>query len=108
MRLIRLRRACPTAALSLLAFFWAAGALDAQPAREQPRFGGVLKVATEGEPPSLDPHWNSSFVTSLPMWHVFETIFTFDGDFNQIPILEVGHAFDEGGRRYTQQLVLGW
>jgi hypothetical protein len=36
MLLIALRRACPTAALSLLALFWAAGALDAQPAREQP------------------------------------------------------------------------
>src|SRR5262245_55600458 len=58
MRLIGLRRACPTAALSVLAFFWVVGALDAQPAREQPRFGGVLKVAMIGEPPSLDRHWS--------------------------------------------------
>jgi len=107
MRLIRLRRACPTAALSLLAFFWAAGALDAQPAREQPRFGGVLKIATEGEPPSLDPHWNSSVLTSQPMWHVFETLFTFDDNFNPIPLLAEGHTLADGGRRYTITLRKG-
>jgi peptide/nickel transport system substrate-binding protein len=107
MRLIGLRRACRTAALSLLAFFWAAGALDAQPAREQPRFGGVLKVATIGEPPSLDPHGNASVVTSAPMWHVFETLFTFDGDFNPIPLLAEGHALADGGRRYTITLRKG-
>src|SRR5262245_22781630 len=107
MRLIRLRRACPTAALSLLAFFWAAGALDAQPAREQPRFGGVLKVATLSEPPSLDPHWNASTLTSTPMGHVFETLFTYDGNFNPIPLLAEGHAQADGGRRYTITLRKG-
>src|SRR5262245_24158490 len=107
MRLIRLRRACPTAALSLLAFFWAAGALDAQPAREQPRFGGVLKVATLSEPPSLDPHWNASTLTSTPMGHVFETLFTYDGNFNPIPLLAEGHALADGGRRYTITLRKG-
>ena len=107
MRLIGLRRTCPTAALSLLAFFWAAGALDAQSAREQPRFGGVLKVATNGEPPSLDPHWSPSVMTSRPMWHVFETLFTFDADFNPIPLLAEGHALAEGGQRYTITLRKG-
>jgi peptide/nickel transport system substrate-binding protein len=107
MRPIGLRRACPTAALSLLALFWTGGALDAQPAREQPRFGGVLKVATIGEPPSLDPHWSPSVVTSTPMWHVFETLFTFDVDFNPIPLLAEGHALADGGRRHTITLRKG-
>jgi hypothetical protein len=49
-----------------VSLFWTGGALDAQPAREQPRFGGVLKVATIGEPPSLDLHSNASAVTVLP------------------------------------------
>src|SRR5262245_62696712 len=107
MRLIGLRRACPTAALSLLALLCAARAVDAQPTREQPRFGGVLKVATEAEPPSLDPHWNSSFLTSFPKYHVFEPLFTFDGDLNAIPLLAEGHALAEGGRRYTITLRKG-
>jgi|SRR5262245_8862106 len=107
MRVIGLRRTCPTAALSLLAFLCAAGALDAQSAREQPQFGGVLKVATIGEPPSLDPHSRPSVVTSTPMWHVFETLFTFDGDFNPIPLLAEGYALADGGRRYTITLRKG-
>ena len=107
MRLIGLRRACPTAALSLLALFWAAGAPNAQPAREQPQFSGVLKVATIGEPPSLDPHRSPSVVTSTPMWHVFETLFTFDGDFKPIPLLAESHALADAGRRYTITLRKG-
>ena len=90
-----------------VALFWAGGAADAQPVREQPRFGGVLKVATEAEPPSLDPHWNASVVTSLPMWHVVETLFTFDGDFNPIPLLAEGYTLAEGGRRHTITLRKG-
>jgi len=101
MRLIGLCRACPTAALSLFALFWTAGALDAQPAREQPRFGGVLKVATIREPPSLDRHLSPSVVTSIPMSHVVETLFTRDRDFNPIPLLAEGDALADGGRRYT-------
>src|SRR5262245_43080070 len=107
MRLNGLRRACPTAALSLLAFFWVVGALDAQPTREQPRFGGALKVATIGEPPSLDPHSSPTALTFLPMWHVFETLFTRDRDFNPIPLLAESHALAEEGRRYTITLRKG-
>src|SRR5262245_56812000 len=41
------------------------------------------------------------------MWHVFETLFTFDGDFNPIPLLAEGHALADGGRRYTITLRKG-
>ena len=108
MRLIGLAVALSASVLlAPAAFLWPAGSLDAQPAREQPRFGGVLKVATIGEPPSLDSHGNASVVTSAPMWHVFETLFTFDGDFNPIPLLAEGHALADGGRRYTITLRKG-
>jgi peptide/nickel transport system substrate-binding protein len=93
--------------LAPVPFFWAGRALDAQPAREQPRFGGVLKVATEAEPPSLDPHWNASAVTALPMSHVFEALFTFDRDFNPIPHLAEGYTLADEGRRYTIMLRKG-
>src|SRR5262245_44714979 len=100
-------RPCPKAALSLLALFFAAGALDAQPAREQPRFGGVLKVATNAEPPSLDLHWSPSVTTSRPMWHVFETLFTVAGDFTPIQLLAAGDTRADDGRRYTITLRKG-
>jgi peptide/nickel transport system substrate-binding protein len=67
----------------------------------------VLKVATIGEPPSLDPHSSPSFVTSIPMWHVFEALFTWDRDFNPIPLLAEGYALADGGRRYTITLRKG-
>jgi hypothetical protein len=77
----RLRGGYRWAVLSLIALVCSTTPLDAQPAsREQPRFGGVLKVAMIGEPPSLDPHWSPSVVTSIPMWHVFEMLYTFDKD----------------------------
>ena len=96
------------AALSLIVLFCSTTRLDAQPpSREQPRFGGVLKVATIGEPPSLDPHWSPSVVTSIPMWHVFETLYTFDKDWSPIPHLAEGHTVTDGGRRYTIMLRKG-
>ena len=62
---------------------------------------GVLKVATIVEPPSLDRHLSPSVVTSIPMSHVVETLFTRDRDFNPIPLLAEGDALADGGRRYT-------
>ena len=41
------------------------------------------------------------------MSHVFEALFTFDGDFNPIPLLAEGHALADGGRRYTITLRKG-
>jgi peptide/nickel transport system substrate-binding protein len=88
------------AALSLIVVVCAATPLDAQP-REQPRFGGVLKVAMIGEPPSLDLHWTSANITQQIMRHVFEPLYTFDKDWSPIPHLAEGHTVTDGGRQYT-------
>ena len=96
------------AALSLIALFCSTTPLDAQPpSREQPRFGGVLKVATQSEPPSLDPHWTTTVATWGPMWHVFETLYTIDKDWSPIPHLAEGHTVSDGGRQYTITLRKG-
>src|ERR1700675_3126301 len=90
------------AALALVALFCSTTPLDAQPpSREQPRFGGVLKVAMTGDPPSLDLHWSPTGATSVPMWHVFETLYTFDKDWRPIPHLAEGHTVTDGGHQYT-------
>ena len=99
---------CRLVGLVLIALFCSTTALDAQTsAREQPRFGGVLKVAMPAEPPSLDPH--STFVTNTVqiMRHVFETLYTFDNDLSLIPHLAAGHTVSDGGRRYTITLRTG-
>ncbi len=38
-------------------------------AQDQPRMGGVLKVAMIGEPPSLDLHTTTAVITQQIMWH---------------------------------------
>src|SRR5712691_6191370 len=96
------------AALSLIALFCSTTPLDAQtPSREQPRFGGVLKVAMIGEPPSLDLHWANANITRQIMWHVFETLYTVDKDWSPIPLLAEGHTVTDGGRRYAITLRKG-
>ena len=76
-----------SAALILIALFCATTPLAAQPpAREQPRFGGVLKVATIGEPPSLDQHWSNAGIVFQIMGHVFETLYAFDKDWSPSPV----------------------
>ena len=47
-------------------------------AQETPRMGGVLKVATIGEPPTLDVPMSTAAITYEIMWHVNETLFTYD------------------------------
>jgi peptide/nickel transport system substrate-binding protein len=103
------RRGCyRLAALFLMILFCSTTPLDAQPpSREQPRFGGVLKVAMIGEPPSLDLHWSPTAVTSIPMWHVFEMLYTFDKDWSPIPHLAESHTVTDRGRQYTITLRKG-
>jgi peptide/nickel transport system substrate-binding protein len=102
------RGGCRLTALSLIALVCAASPLDAQPpSPEQPRFGGVLKVATVGQPPSLDPHWTTAVLTHQIMRHVFETLYTVDKDWSPIPHLAAGHTLTDGGRQYTITLRKG-
>jgi hypothetical protein len=103
----QLRGCYRLAALSLIALFCSTTPLGAQPPREQPRFGGVLKVAMIGEPPSLDPLWNAVVITRQIMRHVFETLYTVDEDWSPIPYLAEGHTVTDGGRQYTITLCKG-
>ena len=73
----------------------------------QPKKGGVLRVAIAGEPPSLDMHWTTVTITYQTMWHVYETLYTFDQIFNPIPLLAEGHRITNGGRQYSITLRKG-
>jgi ABC-type transport system substrate-binding protein len=79
------------AGLFLITLVCSTTPVDAQaPSRKPPRFGGVLKVATIGEPPSLDPHWTTAVLTHQIMRHVLETLYTVDQDWSPIPHLAAG------------------
>jgi peptide/nickel transport system substrate-binding protein len=74
---------------------------------ETPRMGGVLKAAMIGEPPSLDLHWTTAVITQQITWHVYEGLYTYDAQFNPVPMLAEGHTVGDGGRRYTISLRRG-
>src|SRR5262244_1788310 len=76
-------------------------------AQDAPRTGGVLKAAMIGEPPSLDLHSTTAVITQQIMWHVYETLYTYDKGFNPIPLLAQGHTVADGGRRYVIALRKG-
>ena len=76
-------------------------------AQEQPRTGGTVKVAMIGEPPSLDLHTTTAVITQQIMWHVFETLYTFDRQYNPIPFLVDRHTVTDNGRTYTFELRRG-
>jgi peptide/nickel transport system substrate-binding protein len=76
-------------------------------AQETPRMGGVLKVATIGEPPTLDVPMSTATLTYEIMWHANETLFTYDSNWNPIPLLADTHTVTDGGRRHTITLRRG-
>ncbi len=92
--------------LLLLALLPVAGLAPAL-AQETPRPGGVIKAAMIGEPPALDMHWTTAVLTQQIVWHVYETLYTFDHAFNPIPMLAEGHTVADNGRRYTIRLRRG-
>jgi ABC-type transport system substrate-binding protein len=75
--------------------------------RVAPRKGGVLKVALNAEPPSLDLQWSTSLTTQQIGWQIYETLYTLDRQYNPIPLLAEGHTVSEGGRQYAIRLRRG-
>src|SRR5499427_3064336 len=47
-------------------------------AEEKPRYGGVLRVALAGDPPSLDMHQEQTFMVTIPMSTFYNTLVMFD------------------------------
>jgi peptide/nickel transport system substrate-binding protein len=76
-------------------------------AQETPRMGGVLKVATVGEPPTLDLHATTTVLTYEIMWHVYESLFTYDRNWTPVPHLAESHAVTDRGLRHTITLRKG-
>ncbi|WP_337268321.1 ABC transporter substrate-binding protein [Oryzifoliimicrobium ureilyticus] len=56
----------------------------AAPAQEK---GGVINVATIGEPPTLDPMVSTADLVGIVTQHIFETLYTFDKTWNVTPLL---------------------
>jgi peptide/nickel transport system substrate-binding protein len=82
--------------------------LAAVPAMAQaPRPGGTLRVATIGEPPSLDPQLPTGVIAMAIAQHIFEGLFTLDKDFRPTPLLAESYGVADGGRRAIIKLRRG-
>jgi len=82
-------------------------AVDGARAEETPRMGGVLKVATIGEPPTLDIAMSTATQVYELMWHASESLFAYDRNFSPIPMLAEAYTVTDRGLRYTITLRRG-
>jgi peptide/nickel transport system substrate-binding protein len=63
--------------------------------------GGVIDVATIGEPPTLDPMASTADLVGIVTQHIFETLFTFDAEWKVIPLLaETMPSISDDGKTY--------
>lgn len=77
------------------------GALGWAGAPAAPPRGGTLTVALSADPPALDIHSTTAYLTEITAWHAFEPLFTYDRNFKIIPMLAEGFTVGAGGREYT-------
>ena len=69
---------------------------EATPAAEGV-YGGRLRVATTGQPATLDGHFVAQRTIGLIDWNMFEALFTFDAEYNTVPMLAEGIEVSEDG-----------
>jgi peptide/nickel transport system substrate-binding protein len=69
---------------------------DSTPAAEGV-YGGRLRVATTGQPATLDGHFVAQRTIGLIDWNMFEALFTFDAEYNTVPMLAEGIEVSEDG-----------
>ncbi len=70
--------------------------------------GGVINVATIGEPPTLDPMTSTADLVGIVTQHIFETLYTFDKGWNVTPLLaESMPEISADGKTYTIKLRTG-
>ena len=62
----------------------------AQPAR-------VLRFIPQADLSTIDPHWNTAYVTRNHGYMVFDTLYGMDGSYRATPQMVAGHVTDEGG-----------
>lgn len=70
-------------------------------ANAQEAGGGTLNVAITGEPPTLDAHQSTAFITQSIGWHVYEGLFTLDANYDAVPMLAESYEFDEERNTYV-------
>ena len=99
------QRALPLPTALWLAFVLLVGlwAMPVALAQEKPRAGGMLRVALAGDPPSLDMHQEQTFMVTIPLSPVYNTLVMFDPHAYPKVIGDLAQAWtvSEDGMTYT-------
>ncbi|MGH2562855.1 MAG: ABC transporter substrate-binding protein [Thermomicrobiales bacterium] len=69
--------------------------------------GGTLRVATIGEPPTLDEHMTTAEITAMIGYCMYENLFTYDSQYQPVPELAETHTVSEDRLRHTISLRQG-
>ena len=85
----------------------AAGSPAAAAATGQGVRGGTLNVALIGEPPTLDIHQTTASITFYVGWTMFESLFTWDANYQLIPLLAESHIISADQLTQTIKLRKG-
>ena len=67
----------------------------------------VLRFIPQADLSTLDPHWNTAYVTRNHGFMVFDTLYGTDADYAPRPQMVEGHVVEEDGRRWTLTLREG-
>ncbi|YBV94137.1 ABC transporter substrate-binding protein (plasmid) [Phyllobacteriaceae bacterium JZ32] len=74
----------------------------------QEKTDGILTVATIGEPPTLDAMQTPTDIVLMIDQHIFETLFTYDGEWKSVPLLAAAQpTISEDGLTYRIPLREG-
>src|SRR6267142_1336255 len=74
---------------------------------EAQKKGGILRVGNLGEPPALDAHWTTASITEMLTNHIYEGLYSLDGNNRPIPMLAESHTVSKDGLVYTFKLRQG-
>ncbi len=66
--------------------------------------GGVMHIATNAEPATLDWTASTATATRLVAWHIYETLFALDRNYDVKPLLAEGYSVSADGLHYTIRL----
>ncbi|WP_368653790.1 ABC transporter substrate-binding protein [Ornithinibacillus sp. 4-3] len=80
---------------------------DNQNEEEETQTGGVLKIAIDAAPPTLDQPTSTTTATRDASRLIFETLITTNSDFEAIPMLADSVDISDDGKTYTFNLRQG-
>ncbi|MGQ4808237.1 Heme-binding protein A [Candidatus Entotheonellaceae bacterium PAL068K] len=78
-------------------------------AEEKPVYGGIMKVAIQGDPPSLDMHQETTFLVMIPFGNVYNTLLKFHPHNHDEIVGDLAESWSrtDDGMTYTFKLRKG-